>query len=121
MNSIARYIRKAHFVDLDGLDELLKDFPEIDKIIKENKQDFAKVCEIVNNNSNFSEEMKSNITVILLQFTNLSSEVTAYKYLLDEQTKMVNDLLEKINLNNEKINFLVQQLNELNELYKNIY
>lgn len=112
MNSVTRYIRKAHFVDLEGLDELLKDFPEIDRIIRENNQDFAKVCEIVNNNTNFSKELRKNITVILLQFTNLSSEVAAYKYLLDDQTKMVNDLLAKIKLKEEKIRMLKDHANE---------
>lgn len=118
MDSVTKYIRKAYFVDLEKLDILSKDFPEIDKIIKENNQNFAQICAIIGNNDIFSPNMKKNVILILLQFTNLYTEIMAQKYLLQEQTKIMNDLLTKINSKDEKINFLFQQLNEL---YKNFY
>lgn len=108
MEHIVKYIKKKYYIDMDALNEVGEEFPEIKKIVIENNNNFNKLCKIIEKNNNFTEEMKKNIIDILLCFSNLSSETTAFKYLVFLQIQIINYLKTELELKDEKIKSLTK-------------
>ena len=79
----------AKVTNLDDLDDIIEDYPEIKNIAKEFNSDFAKISTLLDKSSNYSSEDKKIMKKVFLIFTNILIELNGYKYIN-------NDLLEEI-------------------------
>ena len=74
-------------INLDDLDGIMEDYPEIRNISVEFKSDCTKMSTPIDKSLNYSSEDKKIIKELLLIFTNILIELNCHRY-------MNNDLLE---------------------------
>ena len=74
----------GHATNLNDLDDIIEDYPEIKNIAKEFNSDFAKIASAIDKTSNYSSEEKKIIKKVFLFFTNQLIELNGYKYINNE-------------------------------------
>jgi hypothetical protein len=89
----------GHITNLNDLDDIIEDYPEIQKIAKEFNSDFAKIASAIDKCSNYTSEEKKVMKKVFLIFTNTLIELNGYKYINNE---LIEDIQKSIEVGNHK-------------------
>ena len=92
----------ANVTNLDDLDDIIEDYPEIKNIAKEFNSDFAKISSLIDKSSNYSSEDKKIMKKVFLIFTNILIELNGHKYINNNLLEKIQKLIE-IGIQKDKI------------------
>ena len=92
----------ANVTNLDDLDDIIEDYPEIKNIAKEFNSDFAKISTLIDKSSNYSSEDKKIMKKVFLIFTNILIELNGHKYINNDLLEEIQKLIE-IGIQKDKI------------------
>ena len=92
----------SNVTNLDDLDDIIEDYPEIKNIAVEFNSDFAKISTLIDKSSNYSSEDKKIIKKVFLIFTNILIELNGHKYINNDLLEEIQKLIE-IGIQKDKI------------------
>jgi hypothetical protein len=114
MDTVKKYVSQIHPVNLNEIDDIVSDFPEIKKIIDNNNNDFGKICSVIDNSA-YSNKEKEQIKGLFLYFNNLRIESGTYKCLTFQNFQKVNDLLKVLEQREKELKFLREHAEKTTE------
>ena len=92
----------SNVTNLDDLDDIIEDYPEIKNIAAEFNSDFAKISALIDKSSNYSSEDKKIMKKVFLIFTNILIELNGHKYINNDLLEEIQKLIE-IGIQKDKI------------------
>ena len=92
----------SNVTNLDDLDDIIEDYPEIKNIAAEFNSDFAKISSLIDKSSNYSSEDKKIMKKVFLIFTNILIELNGHKYINNDLLEEIQKLIE-IGIQKDKI------------------